>query len=136
MRLWTWIDGALKGKSRFYLKELGVKELREENELQEILESSRKGPAFVLKHSTTCPISAGAYRRVGEYLDEKGEAAPPFYLVKVIESRPLSNAIARETGVQHASPQLILFENGRARWNTSHGAITSDAIESALSGSA
>jgi bacillithiol system protein YtxJ len=136
VKIWAWIDGALRGKGGIHLEELGVKELKEENEMQEILETSRKGPAFVLKHSTTCPISAGAYRRVGEYLEQKGDAAPPFYLVKVIESRPLSNAIARESGVQHASPQLILFEDGQARWNTSHGAITSDAIESALSGAA
>lgn len=136
MNIMAWIDGALRGKGKIHLEELGVRELKEENELQEILEASRKGPAFVLKHSTTCPISAGAYRRVGEYLEKKGDAAPPFYLVKVIESRPLSNAIARETGVQHASPQLILFQEGEARWDTSHGSITADAIESALSSAA
>lgn len=136
MKIIDWIDGALRGKGKIQMEELGVKELKEENELEAILETSRKGPVFVLKHSTTCPISAGAYRRVGEYLEKKGEAAAPFYLVKVIESRPLSNAIARETGVQHASPQLILFQDGKARWDTSHGAITAEAIDSALSGAA
>ncbi len=109
-------------------------ELSEESELQTLLSESRRGPVFVLKHSTTCPVSAGAFRRVSAYLEDKGEDAAPFYLVKVIESRPLSNAIARESGIQHASPQLILFKEGQARWNTSHGAITSDAIESALDG--
>lgn len=109
-----------------------MKELKEEGDLQKILETSRQEPVFVLKHSTTCPISAGAYRRVGAYLEKKGDAAPPFFLIKVIESRPLSNAIAREAGIQHASPQLILFREGSARWDTSHGAITDDAIETAL----
>jgi bacillithiol system protein YtxJ len=107
-------------------------ELNEETELATLLEASSQGPVFVLKHSTTCPISAGAFRRVNAFLEEKGDAAAPFYLVKVIESRPLSNAIARDSGVQHASPQLILFNQGKARWDTSHGAITAGAIEAAL----
>lgn len=113
-------------------QEPNVIELKQESDLATILEESQRGPVLVLKHSTTCPISAGAYRRVDAYLEGRGESSVPVYLVKVIEARPLSNAIARESGVQHASPQMILFHQGRARWDTSHGAITADAIEAAL----
>jgi bacillithiol system protein YtxJ len=110
-----------------------MKELKEEAQIGAMLEASRQGPVFVLKHSTACPISAGAKRRVDEYLEGAGDGAP-FYLLKVIESRPVSNALTRESGVHHASPQLILFHEGEAKWDTSHGAITGEAIRKALAG--
>lgn len=109
-----------------------MKELAEEQQIGEILETSRREPVFVLKHSTRCPISAGALRRVEGYLKEEGAAAPSFYLVKVIESRDVSNALTRETGVHHASPQLILLHEGQAKWDTSHSSITGEAIREAL----
>jgi bacillithiol system protein YtxJ len=90
-------------------------------------------PVLVLKHSTRCPISAGAYQRVAAWLDGNA-SAPAVYLVKVIESRTVSNAVAERLGVTHQSPQIILVRNGRAAWNASHSAITSTAIEHALSG--
>lgn len=113
-----------------------MKELTDEKQIGEMLEASRTGPVFVLKHSTRCPISAGAHRRVSEYLKKAGEAEAPFYLVKVIESRPVSNALTRESGVHHASPQLILFHEGEAKWDASHSDITGEAIREALAGMA
>lgn len=92
-------------------------------------------PVLILKHSTACPVSAGALRRTNEYIakcEAAGVELPPCYLIKVIESRPVSNALAQKAGVQHQSPQLLLIEQGRAIWNTSHFDINGENIEKAL----
>lgn len=80
---------------------------------------------LLFKHSTTCPISAAAYGEVHVF---ESVAPVPVYMVKVIEARPLSLALAQELGVRHASPQAILVENGRAVWDTSHYDITAAAL--------
>ena len=90
------------------------------------------GSFFVFKHSTTCPISAGAYNRVGIYREGALSGSPEIVLVKVIESRGVSNAIAGALGVTHQSPQLILVKGGRAVWNTSHHLIEGNAIAEAV----
>jgi len=131
-QLLAWLSGVLFGKGGHGLEELGVIELKTVAELDEALARHAEQPFFIFKHSTTCPISASAYRRVSDYLAQAGEAAPPFYLVKVIESRPLSNEIAARYAVVHQSPQLLLIRDQRSPWNTSHGAITETAIRQAL----
>ena len=98
--------------------------------LDACVEASNTAPVLLLKHSTACPTSAAAYQRVAAYLEEDG--APPCYLLKVIESRPVSNATADRFGVQHQSPQALLLSNGACVWDASHGAIDGPAITSAL----
>ncbi len=110
--------------------------LQSAEDLERALSSSEDKPVFIFKHSTTCPISASAHGRVISYLDEEGRDAPPFFLVKVIESRPVSNEIASRSGVVHQSPQLILIDSGKAVWDASHGAIQADAIRQAWESSA
>lgn len=95
-------------------------------------EASKESLRFVFKHSTACPISAAAYRRLTDYLDRPNADPPPFFIVKVIESRPVSNAIAKDTALRHQSPQLILLDGGAAAWSASHGGITARAVEEAL----
>jgi bacillithiol system protein YtxJ len=99
--------------------------------LDECLSASANGPVFIFKHSTSCPISGAAQDRLDALLDAR-EALPPFYRVKVIEDRPVSNAIAERLDVTHKSPQLILVRDGQAVWTTSHHNIQADTIDEAL----
>ncbi|MNV97138.1 hypothetical protein D3C71_1922260 [compost metagenome] len=55
-----------------------------------------------------------------------------YILVKVIESRPVSNQIAEDTGVKHASPQILYIKNKETVWNTSHWAITEEHMTAVL----
>ena len=48
------------------------------------------------------------------------------------EARALSDLVARETGIRHESPQVILFRKGEAVWNTSHHGITAESLREAL----
>jgi len=114
------------------LEEYHVNEITTPDEIQAMLAESRERPVFLFKHSTACPVSAGSYREVASYLEAAGDDAAPIYLIKVIESRPASNAAAEELGVTHQSPQLILVKDGAAVRDTSHGAITPQAMKGAL----
>lgn len=110
-----------------------VKELTSKDALNDCLSQSQSRPVFIFKHSTACPISAGAYDKVVKYIDQKdGEDLPEFYLVKVIESRPVSNEVEALLSVRHQSPQLILVKGGEAAWSASHYGIHAEAISNAL----
>jgi len=102
------------------------------DEWKEILERSGERPAVILKHSTTCPISASALEEYEEYLQKDPNRDVDYLLVKVIESRPVSNQIAEDLGVKHASPQIIYFKNKEAVWNASHWAVTAKHMTAVL----
>lgn len=84
---------------------------------------------FLLKNSTTCPISHEAYKETEKYADEN-EDVPVFYL-NVQESRPLSNEVAENFQVKHESPQLLLFHGEEIVWHTSHWQVTYKNIDKA-----
>ncbi|KAA0948736.1 bacillithiol system redox-active protein YtxJ [Sporosarcina sp. ANT_H38] len=100
-----------------------MKELRTVNEWYDVLEQSKKNPLFVLKHSTTCPVSAAAYNAF-----ESSEAEVPKYFLKVQESRPVSNEIESNLRVEHQSPQLFLLKDGKAVWQATHYSISGSKI--------
>jgi bacillithiol system protein YtxJ len=123
--LFDWLSGE---------KESGMNELTQTQEFEAVLEASNAAPQLIFKHSTACPTSASAYRRMADFIATAPAGTPPVHLVKVIESRPVSNAIAQQLGVTHQSPQIILLNQGAAVWNTSHGSITAQSITQALAG--
>lgn len=86
--------------------------------------------AILFKHSTTCPVSARAYNELQQYAGEHNSTAyAPIYLVKVIESRPISNSIAEKTSVKHESPQVFILSKGKVVWQDSHFLITKKNLE-------
>lgn len=102
------------------------------DQLEDCLRSSQTTAVLLLKHSTRCPISADAYARVEKLYATADPALPPLYLIKVIESRPVSDEIARRLGVVHKSPQVLLVKGGRAGWEASHHGIQADRIREAV----
>ena len=93
--------------------------------LHELLKQSTERPVVIFKHSTTCPISAGAYEEMSGLA---GEVA----LVDVQSARDISREIAASTGVEHESPQVIILRHGKPVWHTSHWEITKETVEKAL----
>ncbi|MCM3786990.1 bacillithiol system redox-active protein YtxJ [Domibacillus indicus] len=98
-------------------------------EFEELLE--RNEPFFLLKHSTTCPISAAAYEAYESFIKDPTSGQQGVYLA-VQEARELSNHIAQVTDIRHESPQVIYFKNGKPEWNESHWKITKDQLASVL----
>ena len=70
--------------------------------------------ALLFKNSMTCPISAAARQEVRLLLDRRPDA--PIHVVDVNARADLSREIARRTGIQHDSPQVILLTDGTPRW--------------------
>lgn len=93
------------------------------------LAESELRPVFVLKHSTRCPISTSAHQEFKAYLAESGQEA---YINYVVEDRPVSNQIASDTGVTHASPQAFLLSKKAVQWHASHGGITRQSLATAV----
>ncbi len=83
---------------------------------------------FLMKHSTTCPISMNAFDQYNNFLYERDMDG---YYLTVQEARELSNYIAEQTDIKHESPQAFYFVNQKAVWNASHNQITVHSLSAA-----
>lgn len=91
------------------------------------------GTTFVVyKHSPRCEICRWALSELEKHAEVF--SGIPAYMVNVLEERPISNHIAERTGIQHHSPQLLVFGGGRCLYHASHYSISPLAAGSALRG--
>src|SRR6187549_3900565 len=88
---------------------------------ENLLQQSVEHPVVIFKHSTTCPVSSGAYQ-------EMTALPAPVNIVTVQQAREVSDEIEVRTEVEHHSPQVIVLRNGKAVWNASHWKVTSAAV--------
>lgn len=107
-------------------------EITTQEQWKQALEQTDSRPLVVFKHSTTCPVSANAYEEFNNYLNGSPREDVNYLLVKVIESRPVSNQIAEDTGVKHESPQIIYVDKGAKVWTASHWSVTKAHISAVL----
>ncbi len=104
------------------------KNLDSENQLESIIEDSYGSPQIIFKHSTTCPISGMAKRRLeGDWSLDMN----PYYL-DLLSYRSVSNAIADKLEVRHESPQVIILHKGKAVYNESHLDISATDLKQSL----
>lgn len=95
------------------------------DQLTDIKEISKTRPQVIFKHSTRCSISSMAkYRLESSSQPESGD----FYFLDLLKYRPLSNFIAADFNVEHASPQILLIKNSICVYEESHGGIQMDEI--------
>lgn len=87
-------------------------------------------PALIFKHSATCGISAQAHEEVATLLADPAWRTE-VYLV-FVQERLVSNEIATRLHLRHASPQILLVQDGVVRWHASHFRVTAEAIRAAL----
>ena len=97
-------------------------DLKSEEELRKIVERSVEKAQVIFKDSTTCGISAHAKERLREGFGQIAGKAD-FYYLDLLKFRNVSNHVARELGVTHQSPQIIVLKNGRVAYDVSHHAI-------------
>ena len=103
--------------------------LDSEAALEEAAAHSMREPVVLFKHSTMCGISRRARQQI-ELLTEEDD--PPVYEVVVQEARPVSNQIARQLGIRHQSPQVIVLYKGHPSYHASHGRVTTEAVRRAV----
>ena len=82
----------------------------------------------VFKHSTRCNISSMIKNRV----EREWNLDFPIYYLDLLNYRSVSNLIASTTNIEHQSPQLIIFQNGKAVYDASHNAIMVDSVKAEL----
>ncbi len=95
------------------------------------LEAALESPRFLLfKHSRVCPVSSRAFTRYEEFVRDNPDVQTGW--IDVIGQRQWSQWVAAEYGVEHKSPQALLFQNGQVVWHQSHREITPDSLADAL----
>ena len=107
-----------------------IKDCRSPEDIDRMLAESREKSVYLFKHSTVCPVSAGARRTIQSFAEEESRAS--FWQILVRENRDVSLKIAEAMGVEHHSPQVILLKDGRAVWSVSQRAITRQALSRQL----
>lgn len=100
--------------------------LREEAQLQEIIEKSAERPQVIFKHSTRCGISGVAKNRLEKAGTPQGV---DFYYLDLINFRSISNSVVDLFKVHHESPQILIIRNGECVYDESHMSISMDEIE-------
>lgn len=109
------------------------REITNSQELKQIFDESCQRKIILFKHSTTCPISGRAWNEVQDFIKDSSNAVL-VVMIKVIESRPVSNQVTEELGIKHQSPQVLLLFHKHVLWHTSHQAVTQSNIKKALLG--
>lgn len=87
-------------------------------------------PVIIFKHSSRCAISRMALQLFERTYSGKKESA---FLLNVLESRPLSDAIAMQYGTKHESPQILLIQKGCCIYSKSHSDIDAAEVQNILS---
>jgi len=101
--------------------------LTSSDKVAELIEQSNRNPVLFFKHSTTCPISASVYGEVSRTdLDVN--------LIVMQTARPVSEELAKQTGVRHESPQAIVVKNGEVVYHASHFDVTAEDLTAAFEG--
>lgn len=101
------------------------------------LTSPAEVDAFLQENPTTAIFKAGLCHKTPEtfvhvqaHLDPREDLK--LGIIKVVESRPASNHLAALTGIEHESPQIILFKDGRNVFDRDNWDITAEAMAEGL----
>lgn len=87
----------------------------------------------IFKHSNACDRSWGAHDEMMEFHRDQSDVR--FYLVSVLDSRPTSQHIAHVSGVEHQSPQVLVFRKGKVVGFASHLGVTADRVKTIIENS-
>jgi bacillithiol system protein YtxJ len=77
-----------------------------------------------------CHKTQETFTHVQEHLDPREDLK--LGIIKVIESRSASNHVAAMTGIEHESPQIILFKDGKNVFDRDNWDITSAAMSEGM----
>lgn len=94
---------------------------------RELLENSKEQPFLLLKFSMTCFSSLSAKKELQTF-----ETTLPIYVVIVQLDRKVSNAIEKDLGVKHESPQLLILKDGKGIWQATHYHIKKPLLNEAI----
>jgi bacillithiol system protein YtxJ len=88
----------------------------------------KRGTAILLKHGATCPISSRARDEVAAFA--RAHPDVPVYGLEVTANHDLAAQAARQLGVTHQSPQVLVLRDGKVAWHAEHYDITAGSLAS------
>jgi bacillithiol system protein YtxJ len=95
-------------------------ELISEEGLAEINSASKTKPVLLFKHSTSCSISNTVLNRLERNWKAEGvKGLQPYYL-DLLSYRNLSNEIANRYQIEHQSPQVLIIQDEKVIYYSSH----------------
>lgn len=98
-------------------------------QLDEVIEQSYEKPVVIFKHSTRCSISRFALR---QWENESEVNAVNYYLIDLLNFRPVSQYVAERFQIRHESPQIIVLKGGKVVSHASHQDIQWNEIKMVL----
>ena len=123
--------GNLFGNSKSSSLPEGWVELTSIEQAKEAIANSTENSILFFKHSTRCPISTMAHRRL-EIDSAKLTSNVNLQYLDLIAYREISNWLASTLNVTHQSPQVILVKNKEVVHIATHSEINSAAILEAI----
>lgn len=105
------------------------KHLRTDADLNTAIANSFDRTVVLFKHSTRCPVSSMALKFLEQGWMHPTEDVEAWFL-DLIAYRAISNRIAQELAIEHASPQMIVVQKGIAVLDRSHNEINAQLVES------
>ncbi len=84
-------------------------------------------PTAAIFKAGTCHKTMQGWGNIEALLREREDV--PVGVIRVVEQRPASNHVAERSGVMHQSPQIILFQNGQAKFDLDNWNITLENLE-------
>lgn len=90
----------------------------------------RENPTVVIFKAGLCHKTPETFVHVQAFLEPREDLK--LGIIKVVESRPASNHVAALTGIEHESPQIILFRDGKHVFDRDNWDITAEAMVEGL----
>lgn len=90
----------------------------------------KENPTSVIFKAGLCHKTPETFVHVQALLDPREDLK--LGIIKVVESRPASNHVAAMTGIEHESPQIILFKGGKNVFDRDNWDITAEALAEGL----
>ena len=114
--------GNLFGDSKSSSLPEGWAELTTVEQAKAAIASSSEKPVLFFKHSTRCPISTMAHRRLEIAAEQLSTH------MNLIAYREVSDWLAQQLNVTHQSPQVILVKNKEVIHISTHNEINGSEI--------
>jgi bacillithiol system protein YtxJ len=106
--------------------------LRTHEQITQIKTESNEVPVLIFKHSTRCNISQATLDRLERNWKEEELPAMKLYFLDLLSHRQISDLLATEFDVWHESPQVLIIQNERSTFDTSHFNINFEKIKEAV----
>ena len=90
-----------------------------------------QNPVAAVFKAGTCHKTMQVWGNIEYFLKERPDV--PVGVIRVVEARPASNRVAERTGIQHQSPQFLVFKDGEAKFDLDNWDITKENLEPRLS---